>query len=237
MLMTEFCEPWREHGDTDRAGEIDDGRVSTFSCWPDLTGLRGKKKRQAVVYSWAKQVLMNRNLPGVCVGACVRAVGGTWEVEDGGGACRLPASILIWEQHLHDAVLSLCVFEDSGTWRVFAGLADGTVAVLDMEYILCSSLHDYTSDGHLCGGCHLSRVFHLSTLDAMDSFAVSSNPYDHILTLQPGLPGVWISVRGSSILELWDPDALDDEMYFNKARITCICILTTQSGLEQGRET
>ncbi|XP_025114538.1 uncharacterized protein LOC112576362 isoform X3 [Pomacea canaliculata] len=162
--------------------------------------------------------------------------------------------ILIWEQQLHDAVLSLCAFEDSGTWRVFAGLADGTVAVLenvnvnsvfyDVMYIpigqspvTCVRL----LDSQLWCACgNTVSVIHASTLDAMDSFTVSSNPYDHILTLQPGLPGVWISVRGSSILELWDPDALvckmlydtrasrypnlrkDDEMYFNKARITCI---------------
>ena len=54
-----------------------------------------------------------------------------------------------------------------------------------------------------------------STLDALDSFSVSSNPYDHILSLQPGLPGVWISVRGSSILELWDPASLCCKMLYD----------------------
>nr|KAG5699836.1 hypothetical protein BaRGS_034610 [Batillaria attramentaria] len=37
----------------------------------------------------------------------------------------------VWEQQLHDAVLSICQFEDSSGCRVFAGLADGTLAVLE----------------------------------------------------------------------------------------------------------
>ncbi|XP_076454498.1 uncharacterized protein LOC143289420 [Babylonia areolata] len=159
-----------------------------------------------------------------------------------------------WEQQLNDAVLSLCEYKDEASSRVFAGLADGTVAVLedvsakttfyDLMYIAigqspvtCLRL----VDSQLWCACgNTVSIIHASTLDALDSFTVSSNPYDHILSLQPGLPGVWISVRGSSILELWDPATLcckmlydtragrypclrkDDETYFNRARITCI---------------
>ena len=44
----------------------------------------------------------------------------------------------VWEQQLHDAVLSLCQYQDGAATRVFAGLADGTVAVLEVSSaILC----------------------------------------------------------------------------------------------------
>ncbi|XP_048244979.1 uncharacterized protein LOC124141828 isoform X3 [Haliotis rufescens] len=170
----------------------------------------------------------------------------------------------IWQVRLHDAVLSISMYVDEDDCcRVFAGLADGTVAVLeavneimptyDMMYIpigqspvMCVQL----LGNHLWCACG-NKVFiiHASTLDAMDNFTVSSNPYDHILSLAPGRPGVWISIRGSSILELWDVNALsckmlydtragkypnlrkvgsqkwilrEDDSYFNRARITAI---------------
>ena len=44
-----------------------------------------------------------------------------------------------WELKLHDSVLSLCAFQDGASFRVFAGLADGTVAVL--EVICVNRLH------------------------------------------------------------------------------------------------
>ncbi|XP_046560814.1 LOW QUALITY PROTEIN: uncharacterized protein LOC124269825 [Haliotis rubra] len=161
----------------------------------------------------------------------------------------------IWQVRLHDAVLSISMYVDEDDCcRVFAGLADGTVAVLeavneimptyDVMYIpigqspvMCVQL----LDNHLWCACG-NKVFiiHASTLDAMDNFTVSSNPYDHILSLAPGRPGVWISIRGSSILELWDIQTLsckmlydtragkypnlrkEDDSYFNRARITAI---------------
>ncbi|KAJ8300669.1 hypothetical protein KUTeg_022188 [Tegillarca granosa] len=79
-----------------------------------------------------------------------------------------------------------------------------------------------------------------STLDAVDSFNVSINLYDHILTMVAGEYGIWITLRGSSILELWDPKTLscktlydtrtdrypqlrkEDDSYFNRARITAV---------------
>lgn len=53
------------------------------------------------------------------------------------------------------------------------------------------------------------------TLDAMDMFSVSVNPYDHILSLVPSIYGIWISLRGSSILELWDPRTLNCRMLYD----------------------
>ncbi|XP_067661994.1 uncharacterized protein [Haliotis asinina] len=170
----------------------------------------------------------------------------------------------IWQVRLHDAVLSISKYiDEDDCCRVFAGLADGTVAILeavnevmpmhDVMYIpigqspvMCVQL----LDNHLWCACG-NKVFiiHAGTLDAMDNFTVSSNPYDHILSLAPGRPGVWISIRGSSILELWDRQTLsckmlydtragkypnlrkvgsqkwiwrEDDSYFNRARITAI---------------
>ena len=60
--------------------------------------------------------------------------------------------------------------------------------------------------------CFLSSC---RTLDAMDTFSVSVNPYDHILSLNPSDYGIWISLRGSSILELWDPQTLNCRMLYD----------------------
>ncbi|XP_041370358.1 uncharacterized protein LOC121384163 isoform X2 [Gigantopelta aegis] len=161
----------------------------------------------------------------------------------------------LWQTLLHDAVLSLCNFSDEDTpCRIFAGLADGTIAIIenaakempnfDTMYIpigqspvTCVKL----LGNHLWCACgNKVYIIHASTLDNLDNFTVSTNPYDHILSLEVGIPGVWISIRGSSILELWDPLSLsckmlydtrsgrypslrkEDETYFNKARITSI---------------
>ena len=40
----------------------------------------------------------------------------------------------LWQTLLHDAVLSLCSFSDDDTpCRIFAGLADGTVAIIEVS--------------------------------------------------------------------------------------------------------
>ena len=61
----------------------------------------------------------------VCVSLCVVCVHHCGCV----CVCRSQA----WEQQLHDAVLSLCQYQDGTATRVFAGLADGTVAVLEVR--------------------------------------------------------------------------------------------------------
>jgi hypothetical protein len=42
----------------------------------------------------------------------------------------------LWSLRLSDAILSLCVYcdDDSPTIRIFAGLADGTCAVLEVFF-------------------------------------------------------------------------------------------------------
>ncbi|GFN92902.1 C-jun-amino-terminal kinase-interacting protein 3 [Plakobranchus ocellatus] len=187
-----------------------------------------------------------------------------------------------WEQRVHDAILSMQVYlEDDGTgngfdntltsqrgerscnstshinYRLFAGLADGTVAVLENISLSCSNYDLFylpigqspvtcikLLDNQLWCACgNTVSIIHASTLDPVDRFNVSANPYDAVLSLMPGLPGVWISVKGSSILELWDPATLsckllydirngrypnlrkEDDSYFNAARITSVLAL------------
>ena len=60
------------------------------------------------------------------------------------------------------------------------------------------------------------RVIIISrTLDPIDNFNVSVNPYDHILSMVPGEFGVWVTLRGSSILELWDPKNLNCKLLYD----------------------
>ncbi|KAL3870762.1 hypothetical protein ACJMK2_038805, partial [Sinanodonta woodiana] len=162
-----------------------------------------------------------------------------------------------WQLRLHDAVLSVCCYNDDDTivTRIFAGLADGTLAVVEQVkkpvepnveamYIMigqapvtCLMLLD---DQLWVASGNTVSIIHARTLDTMDTFSVSVNPYDHILSLVQGVYGIWISLRGSSILELWDPKTLhckmlydtrtdryphlrkEDDTYFNRARITSI---------------
>ena len=49
----------------------------------------------------------------------------------------------------------------------------------------------------------------------MDNFNVSVNPYDHILAMVSSEYGIWITLRGSSILELWDPRSLNCKMLYD----------------------
>ncbi|KAK3601021.1 hypothetical protein CHS0354_008131 [Potamilus streckersoni] len=164
---------------------------------------------------------------------------------------------ILWQLRLHDAVLSVCCYKDDDTMvtRIFAGLADGTIAIIEhvkkpvdpkveAMYILigqapvmCLMLLD---DQLWVASGNMVSIIHARTLDTMDTFSVSVNPYDHILSLVQGVYGIWISLRGSSILELWDPKSLhckmlydtrtdryphlrkEDDTYFNRARITSI---------------
>ena len=52
-------------------------------------------------------------------------------------------------------------------------------------------------------------------MDTMDKFTVSANPFDHILTVCKCDNGVWISVKGSSMLELWDHQQLTCKMLYD----------------------
>ena len=49
----------------------------------------------------------------------------------------------------------------------------------------------------------------------MDNFTVSINPFDHILTMSYNHYGLWIAVKGSSVIELWDPVLLTCKMLYD----------------------
>ncbi|XP_054706992.1 uncharacterized protein LOC129216802 [Uloborus diversus] len=92
------------------------------------------------------------------------------------------------------------------------------------------------------------------TLDLLDQFQTSSNGLDYVYRMVSGEQGVWISLRGSSVLQLWDPHSLTcrllydvrdnygtralkvNEAYTNHARITCVlpldatCLVGTADG-------
>ncbi|KAK3088782.1 hypothetical protein FSP39_023684 [Pinctada imbricata] len=169
----------------------------------------------------------------------------------------------LWQMQLHDAVLSLYCYTDEEAYvtRTFAGLADGTLAVIEQFDVCKMSVNSdvmYVPVGQAPVACLLlvgenlwcasgntvyiihARYVNITTLDSIDNFNVSVNPYDHILSMVSGEYGIWISLRGSSILELWDPKSLnckmlydtrtdrypqlrkEDDTYFNRARITAI---------------
>lgn len=46
--------------------------------------------------------------------------------------------------------------------------------------------------------------FMKSTLDHINKFETSVNQFDHILMLKTSSFGVWLSIRGSSIVHLYD---------------------------------
>ncbi|KAL5012665.1 hypothetical protein ScPMuIL_011216 [Solemya velum] len=178
----------------------------------------------------------------------------------------------LWQMQLHDAVLSLlCRTDDVGDdlpVRIFAGLADGTIAIMEsidegssvneifyipvgQAPVTCLTL--VGEEDLWCASGNTVHIIHAGTLDAMDSLVVSLNPYDHILSMvNAGDYGVWIALRGSSILELWDSQHLcckllydtqtdkhpqlkkGEDTYFNRARITSILSLDNTVWLGTG---
>ncbi|CAH1785700.1 unnamed protein product [Owenia fusiformis] len=161
----------------------------------------------------------------------------------------------MWRIRLHDAVLGLCChLEDINSNKVFAALADGTVCVIEDVsekepdhniFYIPIGRSPVTSlviiEQQLWCACGNSvHILHARTLDNMDSFVISPNLFDHVLTLAHAPYGVWISVKGSSVIELWDQKLLtckllydvrenkypnlrkEDEGYLNKARITAL---------------
>ncbi|CAN7993394.1 unnamed protein product, partial [Ixodes hexagonus] len=167
---------------------------------------------------------------------------------------------LKWEVQLNDSVLSLCSYEEDDQCQVFAGLADGTMAVI--ENFSVNSVRPETLYIHIgsspvtcirlvdkrlwCAAGNRIVILSARTLDTVDQFQVSSSSLDYISVIQPcsiGEPSnqsVWLSLRGSSVLQLWDAHSLtckmlydvredryprsprDEEGELNQARITAI---------------
>ncbi|XP_035230628.1 uncharacterized protein LOC118202571, partial [Stegodyphus dumicola] len=136
---------------------------------------------------------------------------------------------LLWEIRLNDSVLTLASHEEDGIRQVYAGLADGTVAVIEniegsspkpeTFYIMIGS-SPVTSlrlvDKRLwCGTGNRVVILNARTLDAVDQFQTSSSCLDYISMLVSDDRGVWLTIRGSSILQLWDPNTLTCRLLFD----------------------
>ncbi|KAL1440835.1 hypothetical protein MTO96_009134 [Rhipicephalus appendiculatus] len=120
-----------------------------------------------------------------------------------------------WEAQLNESVLSLCSYEEDDQCQVFAGLADGTMAVIenfsvhvdkpDVLYIhigsspvTCLKLVDKRL---WCATGNRIIILSARTLDTLRIPAT-----DHC---------VWLALRGSSVLQLWDAQALTCKMLYD----------------------
>ncbi|XP_076321241.1 uncharacterized protein LOC143230859 [Tachypleus tridentatus] len=136
---------------------------------------------------------------------------------------------LIWEIRLNDSVLSLCSHEEDGMEKVYAGLADGTLAIIenihglspqpDCFYIMIGSspvtcLHR-VQIRLWCACGNRVVILNSRTLDTVDQFQISSNFLDYISMLVLGEHGVWVTIRGSSVLQLWDPTSLECRLLYD----------------------
>nr|XP_037291686.1 uncharacterized protein LOC119187707 [Rhipicephalus microplus] len=141
-----------------------------------------------------------------------------------------------WEAQLNESVLSLCSYDEDDQCQVFAGLADGTMAVIenfsvhadkpDVLYIhigsspvTCLKLVDKRL---WCATGNRIIILSARTLDTVDQFQVSPSSLDYISLLQPCSAEdpatdhcVWLALRGSSVLQLWDAQALTCKMLYD----------------------
>ncbi|KAG8201283.1 hypothetical protein JTE90_016766 [Oedothorax gibbosus] len=136
---------------------------------------------------------------------------------------------LLWEIRLNDSVLSLASHEEDGLRQVYAGLADGTVAVIEhiegespkpeIFYILIGSSPvtclRLVERKLWCGTGNRVVILNARTLDAIDQFSTSSSCFDYLSMLVSDERGVWLTIRGSSVLQLWDPHSLTCRLLFD----------------------
>lgn len=136
----------------------------------------------------------------------------------------------LWELRVHDAVLSLNFLRKEKDFTVFAGLADGNLAVIEgvsnkqtnQMDILYTRIYSAPVTALLKTGNNLwcastNRIFVLSalTLDSVCSFMLSKNPYDVVRCMKSSEHGIWITVKGSSEIELWDPISMTCKMKYD----------------------
>ncbi|GFR14244.1 uncharacterized protein TNCT_415351 [Trichonephila clavata] len=136
---------------------------------------------------------------------------------------------LLWEIRLNDSVLSLASHEEDGIRQVYAGLADGTVAVIEniegpspkpeTFYIMIGSnpvtCLRLVERRLWCGTGNRVVILNARTLDSVDQFHTSSSCLDYLSMLISDDRGVWLTIRGSSILQLWDPHTLTCKLLFD----------------------
>ncbi|KAG1656696.1 C-Jun-amino-terminal kinase-interacting protein 3 [Nymphon striatum] len=158
----------------------------------------------------------------------------------------------LWNIRVNDTVLSLCSHTDESFIRIYAALADGTIAVIEgmdeatpeILYILIGSspvtcLH-IIEEKLWCGCGNKVVILNARCLDTIDQFQTTSSSLDHVMSLRPSQNGVWVTIKGSNILELWDPltftcillfdikknkvskPSKDEETQFNSCRVTSI---------------
>lgn len=186
----------------------------------------------------------------------------------------------LWRLRLHDSVLSMCCSVQDQRNTLFAGLSDGTLAVLQVSTKLClfclcaseaipfsfflqqvqprepqdepiyigigrapiTSLLLVNSDLWVSCGNHihimravwvfplhslgslpgppsddsLVRIILRRTMDSIGQLTVSANSLDHVLTMCQHSPqGIWTTIKGSSVIELWEPETLKCKLLFD----------------------
>ncbi|GAB1597315.1 uncharacterized protein LOC115223623 [Argonauta hians] len=159
----------------------------------------------------------------------------------------------LWEVRLLSAALSLDYIIKEKIVSIFVGLSNGNIAIIEDPSISPNSLVDVLyiplnqapissllvwEDTIWCASAN--RVFILSalTLDSISAFQLSTNPYEIVLSMKTCDQGIWISSKGSSFIEIWDPDSLickmkydirngwlsipkEDDEKLNEQRVTC----------------
>ncbi|KAH8855924.1 TBC1 domain family member 2B [Schistosoma japonicum] len=142
----------------------------------------------------------------------------------------------LWQIPIHDSVTDLtsAYFPHDHTNKVYAGLTNGELVVIEnvgvneprdfiyyitISFIPISSVL-LTRNQLWCASGSSIFIFHAKTMDYYKQISISNNPLDVILKICLGENGVWIAVRGSSIIELWDPEIFTRILLFNIANET-----------------
>ncbi|XP_076315442.1 uncharacterized protein LOC143227975 [Tachypleus tridentatus] len=136
---------------------------------------------------------------------------------------------LIWEIRLNDSVLSLCFHDEDGIKKVYAGLADGTLAVIEniqgispqpeSFYIMIGpspvTCLQRVTTRLWCASGNRVIILNVRTLDVVDQFHISTSVLDYISMLVLGEHGVWVSIRGSPLIQLWDLNSLTCRLLYD----------------------
>ncbi|TGZ64537.1 hypothetical protein CRM22_006329 [Opisthorchis felineus] len=138
---------------------------------------------------------------------------------------------LFWQLPVHDSITDIVVaaWPYENVNKMFAGLSNGELVVIenagatepkDSTFVLCIGFTRIASlllvDNQLWCACGNSvYIFNAATLDYHNQFCISENALDLILTMKLSRYGVWIGVRGSPIIELWDVKTLNRLLLFN----------------------
>ncbi|XP_077986905.1 uncharacterized protein LOC144441221 [Glandiceps talaboti] len=163
----------------------------------------------------------------------------------------------LWCMAMRDTVLS--VNYNPATKTLFVGLADGSLAVFEnlrsveevpsrddviylpiSAYPVSSLIFILQQQELWCSCGNTIHVLDISSLDQLAGFEVSTNRYDHISRMVYSNSGMWVAIRGTSLLQLWDTKTLlcllvfdiandsmavnnkNEDIYFNISRVTAM---------------